>query len=159
MKFGGVASSGKVPVFIYIFFLVHMLAFGGSGFFMAYSEPDPPVDFLFMHGGFAIFIYLIFYLVIFGLDEVKWIFINAFLGLFGIIVEIDWILSLYDRKLSDFPVYVHIIPFLYYILYTFLIRRALIDFTGSWNNAQRKKRVEIGYIVVSIIIYLGFYFA
>ena len=158
MQFGSKTSPRKVPGLLYIFFLVHMLAFGGSGFYIAYFVPNPPLDLLFLFNGFAILIYLIFYLVIFGLDDVKWIFINAFLGLFGIVVEVDWILSLYDRSLSDFPVYIHIIPFIYYILYTFLLRRALIDFTGAWNNAYRKKRVEMGYIVGSIIIYLIVYF-
>jgi hypothetical protein len=32
-----------------------------------------------MHGGIAIVVYLVFYLVIFGLDEVKWMLINAVL--------------------------------------------------------------------------------
>jgi hypothetical protein len=63
--------------FVYPFFLVHMLAFGLSGFFMAYSSKGPDVSFLYMHGGFAILVYTIFYLTIFGVDQVKWMFINA----------------------------------------------------------------------------------
>jgi hypothetical protein len=43
--------------FIYPFFLVHMLAFGASGFFMAYSKAVS-VGFLYMHGGIAISVYL-----------------------------------------------------------------------------------------------------
>jgi len=52
---------------IYLFFLVHMLVFGGSGFFIAYSDLNTDVGFLYMHGGIAIFVYTIFYLVFFGL--------------------------------------------------------------------------------------------
>jgi uncharacterized membrane protein len=65
---------------IYPFFLVHMLMFGASGFFMAYNDEPAPVGFLFMHGGLAIFVYMAFYFTIFGRDEVKWMLINAALG-------------------------------------------------------------------------------
>ena len=68
---------------VYPFFLVHMLAFGLSGFLMAYASDGPGLGFLYLHGGFAIFVYTVFYLVIFGVDEVKWMFINSALGLFG----------------------------------------------------------------------------
>lgn len=139
---------------IYPFFLVHMLAFGGSGFFLAYNELNPPIDFLYMHGGIAIFVYMIFYLVIFGVDEVKWMFINAALGLFGIYNQIDWILSLFGRKVDDFPWYVHVIPFLYFVLYTFLIRQMVLDITKSRENKNKKRLVEYSYIAVSLAIYL-----
>ena len=69
------------PYMIYPFFLVHMLMFGLSGFFMAYSADHPEISFLYMHGGFAIMVYVIFYLTIFGVDQVRWMFINAALGL------------------------------------------------------------------------------
>lgn len=98
---------------VYPFFFVHMAAFGGSGFFMAYTSDGPPVAFLYAHGGIAITVYLIFYLVIFGRDEVRWMFINAGLGLLGIYVEIDFILTLFGTTLADYPPHVHVIPFLY----------------------------------------------
>ena len=69
---------------IYPFFLVHMLIFGLSGFFMAYSDKGFSLLFLYVHGGFAILVYITFYLAIFECDEVKWMFINAFLGITGI---------------------------------------------------------------------------
>jgi hypothetical protein len=148
-------KGANIPgLMIYPFFLIHMLAFGGSGFFMAYNELNPPIDFLYMHGGFAILIYTIFYLVFFGVDEVKWMFINGALGLLAIYSQIDWILSLFDRQVSDFQWYVHVIPFLYFILYTFMIRQALIDLTRSRNNARRKKFVEYSYVTASVIFYL-----
>jgi len=144
--------------FVYPFFLVHMLAFGSSGFFMAYGSDHPDISFLYMHGGFAIFVYLVFYFVLFGVDEVKWIFINAALGFYGILAEIGWVLALFDRKVSDFPYYVHAIPFLYYILYTFLLRQAVLDFTGSIDNPGRKRVVEGAYVTVSAGVYTGLHF-
>ena len=44
--------------FIYPFFLVHMLMFSASGFFMAYNDKPAPVGFLYMHGGIAIVVYM-----------------------------------------------------------------------------------------------------
>jgi hypothetical protein len=93
------SSGDEIPgLFVYPFFLVHMLAFGVSGFVLAYS--GIPFEFVLMHGGIAIFVYLIFYLAIFGRDEVEWMFINAGLGLFGIASQIDWILSLFGKPCS-----------------------------------------------------------
>ena len=139
--------------FVYVFFMVHMLAFGLSGFFMAYSDEGPDIGFLYMHGGFAIFVYLIFYLAIFGLDKVRWMFINAGLGLFGIYAQIDWILSTFGKTASDFPVKVHIIPFLYYVLYTFLLYQFVLHITRSQDDPARRRKVEIAYVVISLLVY------
>jgi len=143
----------KIPWhMVYPFFMFHMLMFGASGFFLAYGESD--VFFLYMHGGIAILVYIIFYFAIFGFDQVKWMFINAALGLLGIVSEIDWILSKFDKHVEDFAWYVHVIPFLYYILYTFLIRQALIDITGSREDASRMKLINLFYVAISLIFYL-----
>ncbi len=138
---------------IYPFFLLHMLAFGGSGFFMAYADQRPDLSFLYMHGGLAILVYTIFYLAIFGLDEVKWMFINALLGLFGIYSQIGFILSLFGKKAGDFPLHVHAIPFLYFVLYTFLLRHAVLDIMRVGDDEIRKKRVETVYVIVSVVVY------
>jgi hypothetical protein len=143
---------------IYPFFLFHMLMFGGSGFFMAYASSRTPVLFLYLHGGFAIFAYTVFYLTIFGRDEVKWMFINAALGLFGIYSQIGWLLSYFGKSISDYPLYVHVIPFLYFVLYTFLIRQMVLDVTRSRESDKKKTRVEYGYIAVSVAAYMFFYY-
>lgn len=143
---------------IYIFFLVHMLAFGLSGFFMAYMDDGPELSFLYMHGGLAILVYVIFYLAIFGVDEVKWMFINAGLGLFGIYAQIDLILAFFGRQASDYPWYVHLVPFLYYVLYTFLLYQMVLEMTGARENSKRKRLVEGFYVSVSLLVYAAFYF-
>ena len=143
---------------IYPFFLVHMLMFGGSGFFMAYSDQGPPLILLYAHGGFAILIYTVFYLAIFGRDEVKWMFINAGLGLLGINTQIGWLLSLFGKEVSDYSIYVHVIPFLYYVLYTFLIRHAVLDLMKTREDDIRKKKVEYVYVATSVAIYVTSYF-
>ena len=147
-----------VPWFkIYPFFLIHMLVFGGSGFLMAYGTAHPPVAFLYLHGGIAITVYTLFYLSIFGRDAVKWMFINAILGVLGIYSQINWLLSLVGRRAGDYPFYVHVIPFLYYVLYTFLVRHAVLDITQSREDAARRQLVENVYIGISVAVYVTLY--
>ena len=157
----GGKTHGKGPgipgYWVYAFFLVHMLAFGLSGFFMAYMDDGPDISFLYMHGGFAILVYVIFYLAIFGADEVRWMFINAALGLFGIYAQINLILALFGRRAGDYPWYVHVIPFLYYALYTFLLYQLVLDVSGARQKPERKKLVEGFYIAVSVSIYTAIY--
>lgn len=153
------AAGDEVPWYsVYPFFMLHMLMFGGSGFLMAYSGRLQDVAFLYLHGGFAIIIYTVFYLAIFGLDEVKWMFINAGLGLLGIYTQVGWILSLFGRRIGDYPLKVHVIPFLYYTLYTFLLRRALLDLAGAGEDDGRKQKVEYSYIAASVAMSLASYF-
>ena len=147
---------------VYPFFMVHMLMFGASGFFMAYSghledDDGQKTVFLFMHGGLAITVYLGFYVVIFGLDSVKWMFINAGLGLFGIYAQIGWILAIFGKQASDFPIYVHVIPFLYYMLYTFLLHQMVLDVTGAREDEVRRKMVDSFYVVGSVMVYVLIY--
>jgi hypothetical protein len=144
---------------VYPFFLVHMLAFGLSGFFMAYSSDGPDVSFLYLHGGFAIFVYVVFYFALFGVDQVRWMFINAALGLYGIYAQINLILSLFGKQADQFPWYVHVIPFGYYVLYTFLLYQMVLDLSGARHNESRKKIVEGFYVVGSIVVYTLIWFA
>lgn len=143
---------------IYPFFLLHMLAFGGSGFFMAYASDGPSIGFLYMHGGFAILVYTVFYIAIFGVDQVKWMFINSALGLLGIYAQIDLILSLFGKQAGDFPVSVHVIPFLYYVLYTFLLYQMVLDISGARENQEKKRVVEGFYVAGSVLVYGVIYF-
>ncbi len=157
LKVGGkeYAAGERAPMkFIYPFFLFHMAMFGLSGFLMAYGSDSPDLAFLYLHGGIAILVYLVFYLAIFGVDEVKWMLINAGLGLLGIWAQINTILGWFDRSLEDFSPWVHVTPFLYYVLYTFLLRQLVIDLTGSRDNPARKRVVEIAYVVASLLLYV-----
>jgi len=143
---------------IYPFFLVHMLMFGLSGFFMAYGgHGSVPIFFLYMHGGIAIVVYVAFYFAIFGKDEVKWMFINAGLGLFGIIAEIDLILNYFNKTAKEFAWYIHIVPFVYYILYTFLLRQMFIDVFNARENEQRLSTINTAYVLISIAAYFYIY--
>jgi len=143
---------------IYPFFLFHMGAFGVGGFLMAYSDVGPPLLFQYVHGGIAITAYILFYLSMFGRDEVKWMFINAGLGLFGIYSQIDWLLSFFSKKASDYSFYLHVFPFTYFVLYTFLIRQAVIDLFKARDDYVKRKRVERFYVAISILIYAIVYF-
>ena len=144
-------AGSEVPWYkIYPFFLVHMLMFGGSGFIMAYSGDGPPLAFLFAHGGVAIFVYTVFYFTIFGRDEVKWMFINAGLGALGIYTQMGWLLTLFGKDIGGYPFIRHVVPFLYYVLYTFLLRQALLDIANARNDERRRRLVENGYVGLSL---------
>jgi len=105
-------------------------------------------------GGIAILVYVIFYLVIFGVDEVKWMVISSGLGIIGIASQIDWILSLFVKHVSDYPWYVHVVPFTYFILYTFLLRHAVLDLLGVQDDDEQRPRVEYAYVGISLAVYL-----
>lgn len=135
---------------IYPFFLFHMAAFGGSGFIMAYGDSRPELAFVYLHGGIAIMVYVFFYFAIFGRDEVKWMFLNALFGILGIYAQVGWLLSLFDRDISAYPLTVHVTPFLYFVLYSFLVRRAVIDLTNSQDDPVRRKTMENRYIGITL---------
>ncbi|MEM7054925.1 MAG: hypothetical protein AAF446_10315 [Pseudomonadota bacterium] len=139
--------------YVYPFFIVHMGAFGLSGFAMAYMNDGPDITFLYMHGGFACLIYVVFYVTIFGVDRVKWMFINAALGLFGIYAQLGWILAWFGKDAADFSIARHAIPFFYYVLYTFLLHQFLLDITGARNTEIRRKLVNGLYVGGSVLTY------
>ena len=144
----------QVPwYFVYPFFIVHMGMFGLSGFFMAYADDGPGLLFLYLHGGFACLVYVLFYSVIFGVDRVRWMFINAVLGLFGIYAQINILLSWFGKQASDYSVAVHAIPFFYYVLYTFLLHQMLLDITKSRSNPTRRRIVDGLYVGGSVLTY------
>ena len=148
----------EVPwYYVYPFFLLHMLVFGTLTYVLAYSGKAEGFG-LYLIGGFPALIYCGFYLTFFGLDEVKWMFINAALGLLGIYSQMGWLLSLFGKKIGDYPPSVHVVPFLYFVLYTFLLRHAVLDITQSRENPQKKKFVESGYIAISVAVYVLSYF-
>ena len=142
--------------FIYLFFGIHMLMFGLSGFFMAYSSDGPGLGMVYMHGGIAILVYMVFYLTIFGRAEVQWMLINAGLGILGIYSQIGWILARFGKDIDGYSWKVHVVPFLYYILYTFLLRQFLLDLTRSRDNPGRRKLVDAVYVVGSLVVYGSF---
>jgi hypothetical protein len=142
---------------IYPFFLIHMLIFGTTGFLMAYATPDPDLWFLYIHGGGAITCYIAFYLGFFGVDQVRWMFINAALGLAGIYSQVAWIMERLGKDIHQVRWYVHLVPFLYYVLYVFLIRQAFLDLFDARRNPARRARAETAYVVISLAICAVFY--
>lgn len=149
------AATGRTGpgLIIYAFFGMHMAMFGFSGFAMAYGSDRPDLLFLYLHGGLAITVYLVFYHVIFGRDQVRWMLINAALGILGIYAQVGWILERFGRRIGDYPWQVHVVPFLYYVLYTFLLRQLLIDLTRSRDRPARRATVDAIYVVLSLLVY------
>ena len=80
-------------------------------------------------------------------------FVNAGLGLVGIHSQLGWILGLFGRNVGDYPWYVHAVPIVYYVLYTFLLRQLVLDLTRSRDNPTRRRVVEAAYILLSLLVY------
>ena len=142
------------PRVTYLGFFPVMLLLGGGGFVMAYAEAVSPT-YLYIYNSLVLLGFVITYLRIFGRDEVKWMFVNAALGALGSAVELDWLLSLFAKKLSDYPIYIHAVPFLYYVLFTFLFRQLALDITDSRQDESRRAVVERWYVVTSVLVYLA----
>jgi len=139
--------------FVYPLLSLHLAAFGYGAFMMAYSSNPAPILVQYLAAAFAIHLYIKFYIQYFGLDEVKWMIINACLGILGIYGEIGWLLSKFGKEISDYPVYFHLAPFTYFILFTFLFRQLVLDITFSRQNEKRKQIVERVYVCTLLIIY------
>ncbi|SDK63404.1 hypothetical protein [Microbulbifer yueqingensis] len=153
-----IESRGAQKDFLYPFFLFHMGVFGGIAFYQAYFSNEPSFSVIYVFGGFGIYCYLLFYKLIFGRDAVRWMFINAALGIWGIYNELGLLLGFTGRSLADYSVVHHLVPFTYYVLYTFLLRQAVIDLCGARNDEARRRRVEHAYIAISLLVYTALYF-
>lgn len=46
-----------------------------------------------------------------------------------------------------------VIPFLYYVLYTFLLRQVVLDIFNARGDEAKANRVNILYVIGSLIIY------
>ena len=144
--------------FIYLFFLGHMAIFGVAGFFLAYRLED--LFFAFIHGGIAILVYLIFYLVLFGRDSVLWMVINGLLGVAQTKQVINFLggLMVSDWQFSHYSVWHHVIPGTYVMLYTFLLRQFCIDMLKGRFDNQKRKYANFIFIGFQILVFVVLYF-
>ncbi len=133
-----------------------MLIFGGTSFLIWYSGLVPLgiLPYFYFFDGFALLIYILLYLGVFGHEEVKWMFINAGLGILGIYTQLDAVLSHFGKRVDQYPLHIHITPTLYFILYTFTIRQAVLDLFNAREDDIIRTIVKYGYITVSTLAYL-----
>ena len=66
-------------------------------------------------------------------------------------------LSLFGKHIGDYPLRYQVIPFLYFIFYTFLIRHAILDLFNAHSNESKRKKVEFGYVAMSLAVSAGSY--
>ncbi|MBB3166933.1 hypothetical protein [Simiduia aestuariiviva] len=135
------------PKIVYGFFLLHMLVFGSLGVYFAYWT-DSVIE-LYLFQGFAIYGYLIFYRALFGIDVIGWIVVNVALGIWGVFLEIELFLSVFDKQFSDYGFSRHLVPITYYVMYTFLLRQAMLAVLHGYDT----RSVNGLYVVVSILCY------
>jgi hypothetical protein len=144
---------------VYPFFFLFLLVPGAGTFALAYGSETPDVGSAYAVGIFIVCFFLVGYLTIFGRDEVKWMLINAALGIFGIFGQISWVMStFFFKSIDDFPWYVHAMPVLVYVLFTFLVRQALLDLLGGRDNEARARAAATLHVVVSVALTVLFFF-
>ena len=79
-------------------------------------------------------------------------FLNALFGLLRKGVQVGWLLSLFDRDSSTCPLSVYVTPFLFFLLYSFLMRRAVLDLINSLDDPARRKTMKKRYIGVTLAV-------
>lgn len=150
-------KGSEVPWYkVYPLFSIHVGVMGAGCFAMTYLPKTTDLSsylFSVVFGCFGIILYLSFYLRLFGLDEIKWMFINAAIGIYGLWIELGILLSLIGRNINEFQWYMHSIPAIFWVLYTFLIRQCFLDMTGAREIKRRAKLVNILYAALSILLY------
>ena len=145
---------------VYGFFTVIIALHFWLVFDITYIQQDIVLGFTLCFGIFLPVLYLLAYRSIFGLAEIRWLIVNSIIGIIGVLAELDWVLSyFYDKSLSDFNVFFHIIPCVHYIMFTFVLRQAVIDSFHARYNLKRREYVNLGFTLISTILYVALYFA
>ena len=81
----------------------------------------------------------------FGVDEVKWMAVNGALSIFAMYSDVNSLLYHFGVSMSDYHWYVHIMPFTYIVMFTFLPRQVLLEIAHAREDEQRKERVSRRY--------------
>jgi len=136
--------------------LVHILIFGLPVFCGAYLPKTFVIEsviFYHLFGSFAALIYVLFYQAMFGRDAIKWMFIEGALSSLGIYTVVGAWLALIGRDIHDYPLYRHVLPFVFYVLYAFLLRQAFLDITKSREDNAQRRIAEFFYVGISLMAY------
>ncbi|MFZ2151459.1 MAG: hypothetical protein WAU85_05440 [Candidatus Absconditicoccaceae bacterium] len=98
-----------------------------------------------------------FYFLAFGRDKIKRMFITSLIGISSIYSQLSNILKYFDKNINEFSWIYHIIPGIYFILFSFLLRRALVDICRSINIKYGERignGILLGSWIISIIVSL-----
>ena len=142
---------------IYLFFLAHMTAFGTLTFYEAYHTQSGQ---LYGVGGIPVILYVLFYLLFFGADEMLWLVINSVLGMLMIY---SWLQTLalpfipepgtaggyFITDFAKFSAGRHILPGAFLVMYQFMLRNLLVDVLGARHNERRSRYVGWAFVAIS----------
>jgi hypothetical protein len=146
------------PIFFYIFFLFHSWIFAISWFMIFYTGQMPLFGFL--HWWIAIFVYLSLYSAVFWKEEIRNMLIGALIWALQIYswLELIWSSLInetwYYKTFASMPLYYHIVPGLYFIMYTFLLKNAMIDLIWARNNPERSNIANWTFYIISLLFFL-----
>lgn len=120
-------------VLTYMFFIIHGLWFWTATFEITYWTHDFWWGLLFW--GFATMIYMVFYMNFWGVEKIKNMFIWGLLWVIQTYAWLELIASNFINQYSTnfhsfemFPLYYHIIPSMFFIMITFLLKNLIAEF-------------------------------
>ena len=137
---------------VYGIFVIHIFVNGIGIFVMAYNDEPGAVIPLYLFGLFTIPMYLHYYVKIFGFDEIKWMMINGALGGLSVYCQLDLFLSLFGLSVYNYPLFVNVLPASYFVIYTFLLRQAVLDLTEARDDKVKRRRVEFMFVIISVLV-------
>jgi len=151
-------TSLRTRLGLYVFFLAHMMVFGTLTFYMTYHQQAGDA---YTVGTIAILVYVPFYLILFGPDEILWLVIGSVLGLLMIYGWLETLAQpfipapgtvddVFITDFHEFPVGRHILPGAFLVMYEFTLRNLLIDLLGARHNQRRSRYVGWVFVVISV---------
>ncbi|MFZ2718309.1 MAG: hypothetical protein WAZ12_00735 [Candidatus Absconditicoccaceae bacterium] len=139
----------------YILISILIIIFSSLGFYLTYFENKLIISYI-MSSLYILF-FLMFYFLAFGRDKIKRMFITSLIGISSIYSQLSNILKYFDKNINEFSWIYHIIPGIYFILFSFLLRRALVDICRSINIKYGERignGILLGSWIISIIVSL-----
>lgn len=133
----------------YILISILIIIFSSLWFYLTYFENKLIISYI-MSSLYILF-FLMFYFLAFGRDKIKRMFITSLIGISSIYSQLSNILKYFDKNINEFSWIYHIIPGIYFILFSFLLRRALVDICRS-INIKYWERIWNGILLWSWII-------
>lgn len=140
---------GNDPWFIYIFLVLHGAVFTSVSFYLIYwADKSEDPYFGYIWGGIGAIVYSIIYFGLFAKEKLLWAFINGTIAFFQIL-SIRKSNSFFE-ELESLPWYTHIVPIIYFVLYTFLLRHICLKISSAISPKFGIKIGNTGFVLINI---------
>ncbi|EKE29455.1 MAG: hypothetical protein ACD_2C00172G0003 [uncultured bacterium (gcode 4)] len=146
------------PKSAYPILVPHVLIFGFTWFMLFYSHQRPAMGFLIWL--ITTISYLIVYVQLFGKEQIRDMLIG---GLIWVIQVYGWLEILAAKAIDwtkefktfdSMPMYYHLIPATYFIMWTFLVKNVIIDLIWARNNPEKMNLTYKLFYAISLLIFI-----